>query len=313
MYKDEECTELEVSFSIPAGNGCWKDPDGNSRQPRFVLSGLAPATQYWFQVLDTTPDAIKDSPVIPATTSAFNIVEVSSDPAEVGDIILAEDFSELCWMADEVFQAAGYDVGSNSRPTFQDRTVDSFVAPTGKYCNPERIIGSQGTARKASGLRLGKWAQGYASRLYVGPGYVFLGTYGYGTHLITPKLDNIPEDAIATLQVTVHAAGYQSGGKAVFAVQKSSVSFNALSASAVTNKDKLNLTDNTQTITYTGGLTNLEEFTVTIEGVKKGDRIAFGPTETAKTVNGSAQYVKSNANMMLISDMTIKILELEEQ
>ena len=81
----------------------------------------------------------------------------------------------------------------------------------------------------------------------------------------------------------------------------------------MTNKDKLNLTENAQTITYTGGLTNLEEFTVTIEGVKKGDRIAFGPTETAVTVNGTAQYVKTNANMMLISDMTIQILELEEQ
>nr|MCR5518831.1 Ig-like domain-containing protein [Bacteroidales bacterium] len=52
LYKDEECTDLEASFSIPAGDGCWK-----GRQPKFIFSGLTPATTYWFKVDDTTSGA----------------------------------------------------------------------------------------------------------------------------------------------------------------------------------------------------------------------------------------------------------------
>ena len=308
LYGDEGCTDVVLTYSIPAGHTCWR-----GRQPRFIFTGLDAGTNYWFKVLDTNGSEPLESDVIPATTDAFTIVEPGDDPAEVGDIILAEDFSELCWMADEVSQGVGYDVGDNNRATFQDRTVDDFNGTSGKYCNPERIITSQETARKASGLRLGKWAQGYTARLYVGPGYVFLSTYGYGTHLITPKLNNIPEDKKAKLEVTIHAAGYQSGYEAVLAVQKGSVSFNALSSGTKTNKDKLDLTTNKATITYTGGFTTLGEFTVTLEGVQNGDRIAFGPTETAVTVSGSAQYVKSNANMMLISDMTVTLVGLEDE
>ena len=305
LYSDPGCTDEVLHYSIEADASCW-----GGRQPCFIFTGLEPGTTYWFKARDDWEDEDFVSEVISGTTDAFTIVEPGDDPADVGDVILAEDFSELYWMADEVTRAAGYDVGSNNSTTFQNRTVSSFVGSTGQYCNPERIITSQETARKASGLRLGKWAQGYTARLYVGPGYVFLSTYGYGTHLITPKLNNIPEDASATLQVTVHAAGYKSGYEAVLAVQKSSVSFNAMNSGTKTNKDKLNLTENAKTITYTGGLTTLGEFTVTLEGVRKGDRIAFGPTETAVTVSGSAQYVKSNANMMLISDMTVTIVDI---
>ena len=39
LYKDEDGTDLEASFSIPAGDGCW-----NGKQPKYVLSGLTPGT-----------------------------------------------------------------------------------------------------------------------------------------------------------------------------------------------------------------------------------------------------------------------------
>ena len=300
LYKDEECTDLEVSFSIPAGDGCW-----NARQPKFVLSGLTPETQYWFQVLDTTPDAEKDSPVIPATTLAFDNILVPSDPAEVGDIILAEDFGQLCWGADELTQAAGYDVASastaydsNVASSFLTREAERFVGTTDQYAQRSLTASS---AKKEAGFRLAHWAIGYYARAYVGPGYLFLSTYKYCTHIITPKLECIPEGTIAKLKVTVHAAGKTSGGKAVLAVQHGT-SFSEISSNTQTNKDKLNLTSNVESITFSGGLTNLEEFEVTIEGVVKGDRIAFGPEVEKK---------ETNSNMMLISDMTIQILELQ--
>ena len=317
LYKDEECTQLEVSFSIPAGDECW-----SNRYPKFIFSGLAPDTPYWFKVVDTTPlepgeEAI-ESGVIPARTEAFTHVMVSDNAASEGDIILAEDFGQLCWGADAVSQAAGYDVATasvayngNTGKSFMSRDAARFRGHISTEPFGDRVLTANSTAKKEAGLRIAKWAQGYYARIYVGPGYLFLGTPSYGTHIITPELINIPEGKSAKLKVTLHAAGYASGVKAVLAVQHMKIS-NEISSGTQTNKGKdeqgrdapmLNLTDNSQTITYSGGLTKLTEFEIVLDGVVKGDRLAFGPTVEIPA--------KSNNNMMLISDMTIQILELQ--
>lgn len=301
LYKDEACTDLEISYSIPADDGCWK-----GKQPRFVFSGLEPGTDYWFKVTDTTTGDEKESGVIPATTDEFHIVMVSGDPASVGDIILAEDFGQLCWGADELSEAAGFDVAdegvaynSDTKKSFTYREAARYVAITTQYA--QRSLTAQSVAKKEDGLRIAHWAQGQYARIYVGPGYMFLSTTSYGTHIVTPELASIPEGMTAKLKITVHAAGKVSGKQAVFAVQRGK-SFYEISHSNQTNKNTLDLTTNIQTITYSGGITNLEEFEVTIDNVVKGDRIAFGPT---------SETLKDNSNMMLISDMTVQIIELK--
>lgn len=302
LYNDEECTNLEASFSIPAGDGCW-----SGKQPRFVFSGLTPGTEYFFKVVQTDDPAKVDSALIPATTDDFNIVMVSADPASEGDIILAEDFGQMCWGADEITGAAGYDVAdsgvaynADTKKSFTSRDAAVFVKTTGQYA--QRSITAQSVAKKESGFRLAKWAQGQYARIYIGPGYLFLSTTSYGTHIITPQLNNIPEGKTAKLKVTVHAAGRSSGGQAAFAVQRG-ISFNEISSGTQTNKEKLDLSTNVQTITFNGGITSLEKFEVTIDGVVNGDRIAFGPT---------SETAKENTNMMLISDMTVEIVELKD-
>ena len=294
LFRDADCTDLEVSFSIPADDGCWK-----GRQPKFVFSGLAPATPYWLMVYDTTPGNEKESSAIPATTAAFTLVEVSSGPAAEGDVILAEDFGQMCWGADETTLSAGYDVSGDGSSSFMERTANTFVGTTGQYA--QRILTAQSSAKKESGLRIAKWAQGYYARIYVGPGYLFLSTLNYGTHLLTPELKNIPEGKTAKLKVTLHAAGLVAGNKAVLAVQHGT-SFSEISSGTQTNKNKVNLTDNVQTITYSGGISTLSEFEVTLDGVVNGDRIAFGPEK---------ELASGNSNMMLLSDMTVQIVELK--
>ena len=300
LYKDAACTEIELSYSIPADDGCWK-----SRQPRFVFCGLAAGTDYWFKVTETGSDEIV-SDVIKGTTEEFNLVMVSSDPAEEGDIILAEDFGQLCWGADEINLAAGIEVvdgsygyNSNTGKSFSCRDAAMFVGTTGQFARFS--LTAQSTAKKENGFRLAKWAQGQYGRIYVGPGYLFLSTTKYGTHIVTPELTSIPEETSATLKVTVHAAGKVSGKQAVFAVQHGK-SFYEISSGKETNKTTLDLSTNIQTITYNGGITNLEEFEVTLEGVVKGDRIAFGPT---------SEKTEENSNMMIITDMTVQIIELQ--
>ena len=299
LYRDEDCTDLEISYSSPANNGCWQ-----GHQPKFVFSGLAPATDYWFKVTDTSGTDI-ESAVIPATTDAFNIVMVSSDPAAEGDIILAEDFGQLCWGADEISEAAGFEVvddsyayNSNSGKSFSCREAAMFVGITTQYA--KFSLTAQSTAKKEAGFRLAEWAQGQYARMYVGPGYVFLSTKSYGTHIITPELTSIPEGKTAKLKITLHASGKVSGGEAAIAVQHGK-SFYEISSNNQTNKNKLDLSSNVKTISYSGGITSLEAFEVTIGGVVKGDRIAFGPT---------TESASSNNNMMILSDFTVQIVEL---
>ena len=298
LYSNEECTQKVVSYDIPAGSSCWK---GN--QPRFVFSGLEPGKTYWFKVIDTTPGDIRNSMAVSGTTSDFIIVEAGDAEAVVGDVLLSEDFGQMCWGADEISQAAGYDVSdgaynSDTGKSFSSREAVSFVGVTGQYA--QRSLTAQTVAKKESGFRLASWAQGQYARIYIGPGYLFLSTKSYGTHIITPELNSIPEGKKATVKVTIHAAGMGSGNKAAFAVQHD-ISFNTISSGTQTNKNKLDLASNIQTITFGGGISQLDEFSVTLSGLVKGDRIAFGPTtETAA----------ANSNMMLISDMRVELLEI---
>ena len=300
LFGDEECTATVASFSIPAGDNCWK-----GKKPCFVFSGLEPGTTYWFKVIDTTPGDIRNSQPISGTTSDFIIVGVGDEEASVGDVLLSEDFGQMCWGADEVTQAAGYDVAessvaynSDTGKSFISRDAAVFVGTTGQYA--QRSITAQSKAKKESGFRLAGWAQGQYARIYIGPGYLFLSTKSYGTHIITPKLENIPEGKTAMVKVTVHAAGKGSGNKAAFAVQHN-ISFNNLSSGTQTNKNKLDLDSNVQTITYGGGITQLDEFTVTLSGLDTGARIAFGPT---------TESAASESNMMLISDMRVELVDL---
>jgi len=293
LYRDEDGTDAVVSYNIPAGDACWR-----GEQPRFVFSGLKPATNYWFKVIDTGGAEGVESDLIRGTTSAFTIVEPGNWEAAEGEVILAEDFSEMLWGADETAQAAGYDVGNDNSSSFGNREADSFVATTKQYA--QRILTAQSTAKKEAGLRIAKWAQGQYARIYIGPGYLFLSTKSYGTHLVTPSLNNIPEEKTAKVKVTLHAAGFANGYQAVLAVQHDK-SFHLVGSNTQTNKKTLDLETNVQTITFNGGITQLDEFTVELSGLVKGDRIAFGPTTESDA---------SNKNMMLISDMTIQILEI---
>ena len=177
------------------------------------------------------------------------------------------------------------------------------MGTTSQYA--QRSLTAQSVAKKESGFRLAKWAQGQYARIYIGPGYMFLSTKSYGTHIITPELESIPEGKTAKVKVKFHAAGKSSGGKAALAVQHGT-SFYEISSSNQTNKASqghpVNLTTNVETITFDGGLTNLQAFEVTLDGLVNGDRIAFGPT---------SETTSDNSNMMLLSDFTVQIIELK--
>jgi hypothetical protein len=290
VYSDSACNTLVDSYTVPAGDTCW-----GSETPRFCISGLTPGTTYYVKVTDEDHSA--DSNILPVTTAAFDIVEVSSTPASVGEVILAEDFGELRWDSDVIGKGVGY--FPSTYVSFDITDVAEFRAVG---TSSEKVLSSQTDAINAS--RLASWAQGANKNLYIHPGYIKLVGSGKVTHLVTPELNNIPDGKFAELEVTVTANRYysESSGsyttdKAVIAVQPAG-SYDELAANET---NSLDLTSNFAPITL---LTdpNWNSYTVTVRGVSKGDRLAFG----------AADGVSGNDARMNISDIKVTLKALND-
>ena len=293
LYKDAACSDLEARFDIPAGNSCW-----GSKQPKFVFTGLNPATTYYFKAIDTTEGAVKESNVVEAKTEPFtHIYPNDVTTAVAGDIILAEDFGESCWGCDLPDGAAGYNANVDNDPLWSRDATAFVVASTS---TTERLLSK--VVYNSPGARLQGWALGSNNNLYMHPGYLKFSTNTKNiAHIITPALTSIPEGMTATIDVIVTAAGWAGSYKAIAAVQHDNASSikNMSVSSGQTNTLSF---DNVQTITLNGGATKWSTQTITLSGVVKGDRIAIGTTPTLETGKGR----------IMLSDVTIKVVALED-
>lgn len=292
VYSDSGCSSLVNSYAVPAGDACW---DGNA--PRFCISGLEAGTTYYVKVTNVTNSA--DSDALAVTTEDFDIVEVTSTPAAVDDVILAEDFSEFRWDCDMIGNGAGF--FPTSQDSFANAEVDSYQKAS---TSSEKQISAQTTALASS--RLEHWAQGANPHMYVHPGYIKLVGQSKVTHLVTPALDNIPAGKLATLDVEVTASAYYSESSssfcttdAIVAVQTAAISNELVGGTESTNT--LDLTTNVQPITLDAA-TAWKTYKVTLTGVVKGNRLAFG----------AADGVAGNNARMNISDMKVTIKALED-
>ena len=290
VYSDAGCNTLVDSYAVPADASCW-----GGESPRFCISGLDAATTYYVKVTNVAKSA--DSNVLSVTTADFQIVEVTPDPAAVGDVILAEDFSELRWDCDMIGGGVGWFPTDAAQSSFSTVNVDSFRALA---TSGELQLSSQTNA--LAGSRLLHWAQGANRNMYIHPGYIKLVGSNKVTHLVTPALDNIPESKVATLEVEVTASRYYSASsdsyatdKAIVAVQAAG-SYSDLLANGV---NTLNLESNIANITLKAE-TAWNTYKVTLNGVAKGDRLAFGADKS----------VTKNEARMNISDMKVTIKEL---
>ena len=291
VYSDAGCSSIVNSYEVPAGDGCW-----GGEAPRFCISGLTAGTTYYVKVTNVTLSA--DSNILPVTTEAFDIVVPDDTPADVDDVILAEDFGELRWDSELITRGVGF--FPTSQDSFASAEVDTFLPID---TNTEKVLSGQSDALAAS--RLAHWGQGENANLYIHPGYIKIVGSKKVTHLVTPALDNIPDGMLATLEVAVTASAYYSESSAAFATTSAIVavqpagSFNELGDA--TNTNTLDLTTNIQPITLDAA-TAWKTYTATLTGVSKGARLAFG----------AASDITGNDARMNISDMkvTIKALEL---
>ena len=290
VYSDSACNTLVDSYTVPAGSTCW-----GSETPRFCISGLTPGTTYYVKVTDEDHSA--DSNILPVTTAAFDIVEVSSTPASVGDVIIAEDFGELRWDSELINRGVGY------FPTSQDSFANS---EPGQFLpidtNTEKVLGGQTNALGTS--RLAHWAQGANNNLYIHPGYIKLVGSKKVTHIVTPALDNIPDGKLAILEIEVTASAYFSESSNSFCTTNAIVAVQTDDLNELTdatNTNTLDLSSNTQGITLDAA-SAWKTYTATLSGVVKGDRIAFG----------AADGVSGNDARMLLSDIKVTLKALND-
>ena len=300
LYKDEACSELLVSHKIPAGHECW-----SGKQPRFVFGGLDAGTDFWFKAIDTTEGNVKESKAIKASTLPFTRIDASTvSNAQEGDIILAEDFSEVHYGPDEFDVAAGFMPDPHTlEPIVGEDPDGSFE----KYSSTSTRLWGNGFVITA-GTRLSHgWGFYGNSAVYSRVGYFRCATTTKNarTHIVTPKLAGIPDGVKATIEVTVTDRMYESNGDVgVFVASNLTMSSTTDLKSAQFGK-------------YTGdgalnngyalgiGTGSWQTKKVIIEGVTNQDQLLIGSLEN---VTGSDDKSKNRHNF---AEITVKIIEID--
>ena len=211
LFKDADCQELEVGWDISANNAIYK-----SKTPTFLFSGLDQNTTYYFRVTDTESDLTCEE-VVSGTTEAFTVTTISETKANAGDVILAEDFSELIWGGDYLNGFAGYSATDRSSATAFDKAQGlngKDGTAWGWYLvDNSTEIGLFNTLKKAvASSRLATWGiiaeTTPAGHICSRPGMLKLGASTYAAHIVTPELSSLKETA--TIEVSFKAALYGS-------------------------------------------------------------------------------------------------------
>lgn len=304
LYRDQALTDLVVSFEIPAGSSCW---DGKG--PRFVFGGLTPSTTYWFQVQDT--DSGEKSDPISSTTEPFTVVDPSTvTNAGVGDVVLAEDFSEICWGSDMLVSAAGFI--PSGKPL--EILSGNYTASDGNFQKYDNTAGRiYGEARVTSDKRLYNWGFFGNSAVFSYAGYLRVGSSDSGarTHIVSPALSGIPEGKLATVDVTVTSARYDSSGGSDVAVFVNDHTALTL-VLAPDQKESTNPKFSSSGGKYTGAsltdgypldvdVKSWTTKTVRIEGVTRNDCLLIGSYENI-----------DKKNRFFLDDVKVQIVSLED-
>ena len=191
LYNDNAGTDTFREYSFPAGAACW-----GGKTPRFTVPVSLPGTTLFAQV--SSDDHA--SAILEVTTADFDIVQMPASISEP-DVVLAEDFGELCWDFDAVSGGAGVSAPSSAA---------SYGALGTSYVPVAESVGSYSVFTYSSALqasRLKKWARdtGSDARVRVHPGYVTLGSIGSdkGWILTPPFPVASGKKATATVTITV--------------------------------------------------------------------------------------------------------------
>ena len=292
LFRDAGCSDLVVSYDVPAGHSCW-----NGKDLRFTFGGLNPSTTYYFKVTNTKKGDSCD--VLSGTTEAFTVVDPTAvNKAQAGDVILAEDFSEIGWGPGQLATAAGF------VPSVKDLTIPSGVNPEGGFAvydnTGNRIFGSGvdlGTSRLSRG-----WGFFGNSAAYLGCAYLRVASSTGRTHIVTPKLTGIPAGMKATIEVEVTATKYESNANQIAVFVEKGLSMNSATDPNSSSFRK-----------YTGASLS-DGCSFDISSAKSWDTKSVTISDVdsvSQLVIGSLEDI-SGKNRFFLSDVKVKIVSLEE-
>ena len=311
LYKDNECTDLLISWEIGDKRGAESGtqqytPEGSC--PRFAFSGLDANTTYYARVTNKTTE-MSSSPV-EMKTKDFTPVTNATTPIAAGEIALAEDFSESIWGGNYVTLFPGYSAKNRGSVEFIKATGENPVGATeaGFYLvHAGTEIGLFNTLKVAvPKTRLATW--GYMTEHNTAGGFICarqgllkLGASKYLGRIVTPPLSNLSETA--TIELTFNTAVYQ---------EKDKPDVTSGGVWVITTSDDVTKTQNfitnaegisTPVYKYDlGKPTEWTTHTVEIPNVTPESRIMIGNIRTEGTVAGADQQ------RMFGDDIIIKVV-----
>ena len=311
LYKDAARSNLVVSVDNIPGSAF-----NNIMPPRFVFTGLTPATEYYAMVYNTTDGKQMISPLKVSTVASVaekSKVVTTAEGAKAGDLVVYENFSGLIYAGEISARAAGVSRSDRSSLTsiaklsgaiklsdsgyiLADATVEIGLFTTLKGILDDMGIQKWGWIGGKSGATGGS--------ICARPGFVKIGTTANRSFICTPIINAIPSGKSATLKVVFKAAPYGDANKLTIEEAEKAIAVKALSGATLGSDYKMGYESvvDEQTLTLEGDKnTDWKEYTVTLTGVPSGSSIAIGGALDATTTN-----------RLLLDDVRVYVESFEE-
>lgn len=298
VFNDEACSDLYISWENISGLFA-PSTDASPKPLRFTFTGLEADKDHYIRVTDITNNEISNVVKLRTATAGPSTV---SNPKNVGDIIIAQDFSKFIHGGDILYSAAGYTVGSAAGraewvKAIGKNPVNSTLGQATCNLTTEFNVFDGGNVLPAYTEGTGMKDWGKSGNTSTRPGYIKIGGSKAVGILYTPELSTL--SANATVTITFKAAIYTETGVSycedIVVETVEGAQFSA--KGAITNQASVTVS-NTKIVPITDATGKFVEYTVTFPNVTPASRIAFS-SNPAKTADNKTRF--------LLDDIVVKI------
>ena len=279
LFRDEACSELHVSWladgKLASDKGIFTALAGYP-VVRFTFSGLDPETTYYARVTNASFGNIM-TPVVAGTTAKAGPKASQNNPAQAGDIVLAQDFAAFIHGGDIVRSAAGYNAvsGTEYRKTWEPATGENPQAdgdrPVCNWTTEFNVFTGGTSAEYIESVGMKGW--GLSGNTSTRPGYIKCGGGGGGIGILyTPELAALPKNT--TVTVSFSASAYAEGEN----VYGSDIVVEAIEGAEFGSNNSVSKKGTavaSKVVDISSAVGRFETFTVTLDGLSPTSRIAF--------------------------------------
>ena len=297
--------DLVVSWNIPANSDIWSEYARNGCA--FFLTALDPETKYNVVVKNTTEGTESDP--VEFTTEASKVVTMPETPANPGDVILYEDFSELFITSDLSRGAANYSYDNRNLMDSKEwiakgeDPVANDVEGRGCYLvDPSTEVGLFNTIKTYLPVtRLDAWGMmsedNTNGAICARASQVKMGASSKCAWLVAPEITCLQQTA--TIEVSFDACLYETDpGQGIVEVLNGCTQADNAGNSYVTPADRMTAA----TFSIAAGWAR---YTFTIDNINNGARIAIGGNRNG--VSGQHRFYLDNIEIKVVSYGDLKL------